>query len=375
MSAHSILAPSALAVIMVCSGSVQIARLYPEDKDSQAAREGTASHWVASEGLEGRPVDVGHTAPNGVMLDADMVEGAEMYITAVREYVPIGGQVEQRVDIRRVHPLMWGTPDFWHYDPVQRTLYVFDYKFGHRFVEVFENWQLIAYAAGILDMLALDDRETAVHFGIVQPRAFHRDGPVRTWRVRAVDLRPLINRIANAAEAAVRSDGSFHPEAKCVVNPGCRDCTGRRACPALQASTLAAIDFAGAPVPFDLPPAAVGTELRMIQHAIAQLEARASGLEEQARSSMLGGVDVPWFRLESTQSREKWFKPAREVIALGQLLGLALEKPPEAITPTQARKLGLSDDIIKAYAGRTTGEMKLVPDDGTKARKVFTVGN
>jgi hypothetical protein len=371
---HALLAPSSMNTVMRCPGSIQLARLYPEDEDSQDAREGTASHWAGSELLAGHTVDVGQVAPNNVTLDADMIEGAEMYVRAVREVVPVGGYIEERVDISYVHPFMWGTPDFWHYDPIQRVLYVFDYKYGRRFVEVFENWQLIAYAAGIMWSLALDDRETTVHFGIVQPRAYHRDGPVRTWRVRGVDLRALINILAGGAEAAVRLDGTFNPDAKCVVNPGCRDCTGRRACPTLQRAAMADVDLAGAPVPFDLPPAAVGVELRMILHAMDTLKARASGLEEQAKAAMISGTDVPWFKLERGESREKWLRPIPEILALGTLLGLPLAKPPEAITPTQARKLGLSPELTATYAGRTSGEMKLVPDDGSKARKVFTTG-
>lgn len=371
---HALLAPSSMGIVMACSGQPQLARLYPQDEDSQDAREGTASHWAGQELLTSRDVDVGQVAPNGVVLDVDMIEGAEMYQRAVREIVPApAGHIEQRVDCSNVHPHMWGTPDFWHYDPVQRTLYVFDYKYGRRFVEVFENWQLIAYVAGILWELALDDRELLVQMTIVQPRSYHRDGPVRTWRVRAVDLRPYVNRLSGGAHAAVRDDGTYNPDALCTVNPGCRDCTGRRACPALHRAAMADVDLAEAPVPFDLPPAAVGVELRMIQHAMDLLKARASGLEEQAKVAMMSGVDVPWFRLERAQGREKWTRPVAEVLALGSLLGLNLAKPPEAITPTQARKLGLSADLTATYAGRSSGELELIPDNGSKARKVFGV--
>jgi hypothetical protein len=375
MSAHALLAPSSMNTVMRCSGSIQLARLYPEDDESQDAREGTASHWAGQELLIGQMVDVGQVAPNGVVLDIDMIEGAEMYQRAVRELVPAPqGNVEQRVECSSVHPYMWGTPDFWHYDAVQRVLYVMDYKYGRRFVEVFENWQLIAYAAGIIWTLALDDLNLTVHFGIVQPRSYHRDGPVRTWRVRGSDLRPYVNMLAGGAEAAVRVDGTFNENAVCTVNPGCRDCRGRRACPALHRATMACVDLSEAPVPFDLPPTAVGVELRMIQHAQMLLKARAEGLEEQARSAMMGGVDVPHFLLQRAQGREKWQRPVSEVLALGSMLGINLAKPPEAITPTQARKLGLPATLTTTYAGRSAGEMELVPDDGAKARKVFTQG-
>jgi hypothetical protein len=375
MADHALLAPSGMNTTMRCSGSIQMARLYPEDNDSQDAREGVASHWAGQELLGGQMVDVGLVAPNDVVLDIDMIEGAEMYQTAVRALVPApAGHIEQRVDCRNVHPYMWGTPDFWHYDPIQRTLYVFDYKYGRRFVEVFENWQLIAYAAGIIWELNLDDINLTVHFCIVQPRSYHRDGAVRTWRVRGSDLRPYVNRLASGAEAAVRHDGSFNDTAVCTVNRGGVYRTGRRAGPALQRSAMGAVDLAEAPVPFDLPPAAVGVELRMIQHAMLMLKARADGLEEQAKSTMMAGVDVPHFRLERPPGREKWQKPVSEVLALGSMLGLNLAKPPEAITPTQARKMGLPAELTATYAVRSAGELTLVPDDGSKARKVFTVG-
>lgn len=367
---HAVLAPSSLNTVRWCPGSVQLARMYPEADDSQDAREGTASHWAGSEQLDGHAVDVGQVAPNNVTLDVAMIEGADMYVETVRRYVPIGGQVEQRVDCSHIHPFMWGTPDFWHYDPATRTLYVLDYKYGRRFVDAYENWQLIAYAAGIIT--TTDARGAAqVVFGIIQPRNFHRDGPVREWRISAFDLRRYVDALRAAAYAAVNSDGSYVAGAKCVVNTGCKDCTGRRACVTLQTAAMSDIDLAGAPIPFDLPAAAVGTELRMIERAIDQLKARASGLEEQAIAAMQLGVDVPWYRLARSEGRNKWTRPVPEILALGSMLGVQLGKPPEAITPTQAIKAGLSPDLIATYSARQGGELKLVPDDGSLAQRVF----
>jgi hypothetical protein len=47
---------------------------FPERADSDAAREGTASHWVASEVLVGRGAEpfTGRTAPNGVIITEEM---------------------------------------------------------------------------------------------------------------------------------------------------------------------------------------------------------------------------------------------------------------------------------------------------------------
>src|SRR5205085_9695018 len=101
--------------------------------------------------------------------------------------------VEGLIEISILHDLNWGTPDAWVYSPRSLTLDVFDFKFGHGFVSEFENWQLIGYAAGFLESLGIDghaDQALRVNLHVVQPRAYHRAGPVRTWSVLASDLRP-----------------------------------------------------------------------------------------------------------------------------------------------------------------------------------------
>lgn len=83
MTTHSILAPSGAERWVNCTGSVELCRQFPERDDSPAAREGEAAHWVASEALSGRSVAVGALAPNGTAITAEMIEGAELYVSAI----------------------------------------------------------------------------------------------------------------------------------------------------------------------------------------------------------------------------------------------------------------------------------------------------
>ena len=53
--------------------------LYPEP-ESEAAREGTAAHWYVTEAVQGRVHPVGALAPNGVPLDAEMVECGAAFV-------------------------------------------------------------------------------------------------------------------------------------------------------------------------------------------------------------------------------------------------------------------------------------------------------
>lgn len=372
---HAILAPSSAARWMACAGSVLLEAVYPDtDSDKRAADEGTAAHFAGSELLTGQVVATGQVAPNGVVLTDEMIDAAEVYADAVlaklgdysREFL----HVEQRVMIPSVHEHNYGTPDcrFMLHNPTagRSTLYVFDFKFGHEFVDVFENWQLIDYAAGILDELevgGLADQLIDVEFTIVQPRCYHRDGPVRKWRVVASDLRPHINKLRNAADAAMQ------PDAVCTPNPECLHCKARHACEALQRDAYRSAVVSASSIPVDMPPEAMGLELRMLRAAMKRLEGRITGLEEQARIQLQQGRRVSFHALESVAGREAWTMPPDQVVALCKMLDIDVSKP-GVLTPKQARDKGVPADLVASVSTRPSA-LKLVEDDGSQARKVF----
>lgn len=361
---HAPLAPSSASRRRACAGSRKMETLYPQVDDSPASREGTAAHWAASEMLSGRIVDSGQIAENGVMITDEMLDAADMYVDEVRKILA-DVVIEERIDIDYIHEQCWGTPDAWAF--TNGTLYLWDFKYGHRFVDVFENWQLIEYAAGILDLLKVDgitDQLITVVMTIVQPRCYVGGSPVRSWRVRASDLRGYFNE-ARMFEANAMSD-----DAQLTVSPECRDCSARHACPALQCASYADMNIATEAVPFDLPPQALGIELRYIQSAITTLTARATSLEEQALSMIRQGKSVPHFVAQHGMGRERWVKPEPEVIAMGELMGVKLGVT-KLVTPKQAIKAGMNAELVKSFTETPRGELKLVADDGTNARKIF----
>lgn len=374
MSTHAFLAPSGAFCTVKCAAAPAMQQRCPE-QETDAQREGTAAHWAAAEVLAGRPVDVGVIAPNGVILTAEMCEGAEMYADDVTQAVtpwcvanntaPDGRlYVETPISCATLHPHCWGTPDTWFWEP--RLLRIWDFKFGHALVEAFENWQLLSYAAGILDALnGLEDQQTIVEFRIVQPRAFHIDGPIRVWRAYASDLRGYFNILRHAFAEAMKPDAAAKP------GPHCKYCTGAPICTALQRESYRITDATFAAQPFDMPPGALGVELRIFEDALTMLTARVEGLREQAFAMLKRGNSVPFYAVEFGKGRERWAKPSREVVALGELMGVNLAKPPEVITPNQARKAGVPAAVVAAYTEVPTGSQKLVRDDGTKARKIF----
>lgn len=370
---HSRIAPSSGARRLQCPASTTMEERFPEAEPSEESAEGEASHWAGAELLQGRLPDVGDVAPNGVRLTQEMLEGADLYYADVVKTLGPSPRVfvEQPVRIPRVHVESWGTPDCYAWtgaiqSPSQAplTLYLWDYKFGHRVVEVYENRQCIEYVAGLLPP-DVNDRTIRVVVTIVQPRSFHKDGPIRRWSFMASEIRAHINQQAHAAAEALGPD----PRAR--VGPECRDCRARHACPTLQAAALDACDIAGKAQPLVPSLDALGVELRMLKRAEGLLKARIAGLEAEAIQHFKSGRSIPHFRIEHGNGRRRWAKPNAEVFALGDMLGVNLRAESEPITPTQAVKAGLPEVLLTEFAERPRAAATLVEDDGSTARRIF----
>jgi len=360
--AHARFTPSSLGILMACAGSHELGRHYPDDEDSPAAREGTAAHEVAAALVAtGELMPIGTLAANGVEITQEMAEGGHLYAEHVRSVLPRGVIcVEQRVECFNLHPECWGTPDTYLFDGAD--LHVFDYKFGHGFVDEFENWQLLAYATGIWNGAAIRDK---LHLHIVQPRNFSRRGPVRTWTLTAQQLDGYASRIS----ARLRDVAEGGAEIGCVTGQHCHYCPARRGCEALTRAGQLACVTTGEAIPLDLTPEQLGVELAYLQRAAELLKYRIGGLEEQAEALLRVGARVPGYHLVSAPGRERWTAPD-QVAALGQLWGVDLMKPAEPITPAQARKKLPDPAMVDTLATRTAA-LVLQQDSEKETRRIF----
>jgi len=371
----------------------------PPLPETEEEAEGTFAHWVAMKYAQGH----GHDMPVGSKfthnrrewtIDADMVAGAVMYTRA------IGGfhndlRLEDAVRASRIHrEHCWGTPDAWRFFPDARVawsecppeispdmfsrglvkiLRIADYKYGHRYVEVFRNYQTTAYAVGVMERLNLDDLDPNlwIEMCIIQPRCYQAEGPVRWWRVQASDLRGPVNIASSAAHAAL----DINPIA--TTNDSCIDCRARHVCKTKQYATGALIDFSTSGELVEMPPEAIGTELAMVQDAIQRLQARETGLAAQAEALMRQGKPISFFHMSPGQSRLTYYDDVNvdEVVGLGDLLNIDLRKPPDRkdllVTPAQAIKLGVDEVTMNHYAHRPRAALKLTRDNSLTARKVF----
>ena len=380
---HSPLAPSSAHIWAPengCRGSVALQQAYPQSEDSPEAREGTAAHWYVAELLNGRDVPVGAIAPNGHPVTAEMVDCAFAILVDIRDTLKAAQshdlRVEQKVFAESVHEYSFGTPDAYLLDRPARTLHVWDYKYGHRFVDPAGNWQLLNYAIGIFDSEGLSPIRPGdwskpewsgwrITLTIAQPRNFDPSGPLREWYTTGEALRDkYLPRLLQSAHEAMQ------PGAPYTTGEHCRDCSGRHVCPALQRAGALAMDVSLTAQPVELPPHAVGLELRQIHDAIKRLEARKTGLEEQALATIRGGTGVPFFTAEHASGREDWQVGADQVIALGDMLGVDVRKQ-AVLTPGQARKAGIPAEAIEGWTARPSGALRLKRVDDNAAKLAF----
>lgn len=372
--------PSEASRWVFCKGAPQLGAQFPELAVSPSRAEGIASHWAGAQGLAGAMPAEGTLAPNGVVLTDEMIEGAELWVddvlaTADERRLRAHLQIESPIPLPRILDGMVARSDVWLFDQAAGVLFIWEYKFGRTLVEARENWQLLLDACGILDLLGVDgiaDQHITVEMRVVQPRAYHRDGRVRTWRTKASDLRGYFNTLAAAAHEA-----ATHPSPSLVAGPHCLNCPAARGCPTLRRNILAIADWAEGAQPEQLPPDALGAELVLLELLEKLVKARHTAIETQVEATLRAGQPVGDWTLEPAYGRQKWTAPAEDVAALGDMLGVDLRKPLDVITPNQASKKGVDAAVIKSYSEYPSAGMKLVRDTNltNKARLAFGVNS
>lgn len=397
--------PSGLALTISCNASVQLQESVAPLPATEEEQEGTAAHWVARRYIAG----YGHELPVGAKFSSenrvwevthDMFAGAQLYARALGAPSPVYS-IETSMPITRIHHAeCGGTPDASAYFADARLAYatcpdgippdrfaagliklvrVGDYKYGHRYHEVFEHAQLCGYAAGEIEKQGLNeiDDDLYVELILVQPRSYHRDGPVRVWRTKAINLRNVLNDAQDAADRALMPlNEPLAPLA--VTGKHCLDCRARHVCGALQTNSARVVDYAHTAERVELPPMAIGQELAILEDAMKLLKARHTGLAAQAETLIRAGRSVPFYHLAQQAGRLTFFDnvTADEIISFGDLINVnvrrTLKRDDLVVTPTQAVQLGVDPGVMSEYAQRLPGTKKLERDNSVAIRKVFS---
>lgn len=339
-----------------CPGSVKISQPFAGSyAQSEAAKEGEAAHWVAEQ--VARKLPVAEVAPNGVQVTEEMLEGAKIYAAIL----PSHAVLESHQSCSRIHPDMGRMRvDAAFADSATKTTTIVDYKFGFTNVEAFENWQLLASVVGFNY-----EKGQYIELVVVQPRAIG-EPPIKTWKITVEEYDgkwlPILK---EAAMEAV----SENP--RTLSGPHCMYCPARHACKTLAATTRSAVDYSMGASNLDLTPEGAGIELALLMDAAERIKHRISGVEAQVEGWLKDGKNVPNYTLEQSYSNLKWTAPTDKVLAVAKMAGVDILKPQEPLTPTQAKKAGLAESIIKKLAERQYLGDKLKRVDTNKMRKAF----
>lgn len=343
----------------VCTGSIKAQEGLP-NSSSDYASEGTALHAVSSHCLEQQQdaaewIDrtfhyEDHGEQKTIEIDEDQAEAVQVYLDTIREdQAKHGGKllIEQQFHLPSVHPDAFGTSDcgFIGGDSVLRN---YDAKFGRgKVVEVIQpdgkpNLQLGYYAIGLIRRLAevLKRLHVAkVELIIVQPRAWHRDGPVRRAVFTLEELEEVGDLLRAKAEEAEENP-------QLIPGDHCTFCKAAGTCKALRDFALdtAQLDFdeevgimGGTVNPATLDGAALARVLEVadvLQTFVNAVRSRAHGLADS-------GHDVPGWALKESKGHRKWSdeEAARSALCYDFGLDVGSIYSQKLKTPAQVEKL------------------------------------
>jgi hypothetical protein len=227
---------------MNCTGSQVLIRLLalPPSDDTDFATEGTAAHDLAAHCLttECDTWECIGMVYRGITVDKEMADAVQLYLQTIRELLAEHGHgsdpnvrhyIEEKVSDNSISDFFYGTADDVIDGPA--ILDITDLKYGVGIaVDAIDNPQLKYYAVGVL---AKHIGARRVRLRIVQPRAFHPDGPIREWETTAEELLKWRDEVLKPAMLKAQTDK--------LLTPGewCRFCPAKVACPMLSGLFLA----------------------------------------------------------------------------------------------------------------------------------------
>lgn len=360
--AHSPIGGSGAARWMQCPASARMAREF-SNVSSEYADEGTEAHELAAMCLKAEAVFVGAVSPEDINgYDREMVEAVWKYVTYVHNFCEADPDaellVEETFHREDIHDDYWGTADAVIYHPADRHLRVIDYKHGVGVpVEAKDNPQLLYYALGVAPRLHNRgiDRIT---LAIVQPRAFHRAGPIREWEIGSDELAEFEYNVRAACEATDLDDTVF------VAGPWCRWCPAAGACEAHYDHILTLIPGAYETRDGDLkmPDAETFSAKRMadVLRKSQQIRSWLKRVEERAYEQAQKGKPPAGLKLVRGKSNRSWRADASmEQLAEKYELDFDDLIVSQPISPPQFEKLiprseweGFNENFVKKSFGR-----------------------
>lgn len=372
---HAILGASSSKRWMSCPGSVRMTSSLPPSPSSKYAELGTAAHtlgeWCIEQDRDPREFK-GETITtdegNSFIVDNDMIDAVRVYYDFVKETAHSIGlkigevEIEKQFDLSWLHPDMFGTNDA-SFGAHFGDFHIVDYKHGAGIaVDAIDNTQMLYYAIGA----AYNAKEghwedyEKIHMTIVQPRAFHSDGQVRTWTITMEELIEWSKKLKQAAIATEAKDAPLVPGEE-----ACRWCGAASFCVALKSKAQDVAKQEFGVIPSEDPALIVDkmsiedcvkiiNHKKMLDGLVKACETRVSDIMLKSRKKVEGMKYV-----KGKGSRD-WVDPTEAQRALSQSYPLDKIMTMKLKTPAQMEK-ELGKAIVKDFIVKKEGAITVAP--------------
>lgn len=354
-SKHALLSASSSHRWLGCTPSARLEQEF-EDRESEAAAEGTAAHALCEHKLR-RALKMRSKRPVS-QYDSDEMEGyTDDYVSFVLEQLEQAKQncvdpqilIEQRLDFSCYVPDGFGTGDCVIVS--DKILHIIDFKYGLGvLVDAENNPQMMLYALGALRLFdSLYDIEE-VAMSIYQPR---RDN-VSTWVISVTELMEWVETtLKPRAELAFKGEGQYTPGPWCTFCKAAVKCRAR----AEDKLRLAKYEFA-------MPPLLTDSEIEDILGSLETLSKWANELMAYAQDAAINHGKV-WHGYKLVESRtNRKYTDETAVIAAAQDAGYTDIFKKSLISITEMEKLmGKKSfkDILGTLVEKPQGKPTLVP--------------
>jgi len=347
-----------LPKFMACNGFTRLGGVEPFNPSTEVTDEGNAAHWLCEQVYKGANPDdlIGQKAFNGVFITAEMVENCRMYITLIK----MGNCVVE-------HDTSHRDGDLWEVrgraDCITRIeddmLMISDLKYGWRIVEPEMNWTLISHAIAYRRYCGFTP--TKFVFRIYQPRPFHPQGPMRDWVITKSELDKLEKQLRDALS---------NPKAIVCSGSQCYKCKSLSQCPAAQIAAMNAVDVANMAFDSEMTDDKLSWMLDNLKRASEVIKQSYEAYQDLALHRLKEGRSVNSYSIQPALGNTAWNDDVTpELLEAACNVDCSVKK---LVTPAQAKKLGVPEELLTLFTHRPDNGFKLVHIDENKlATKYF----
>lgn len=407
---HSQWSASATERNWACPGALALTDGLPETTN-EAADWGTCCHQIAERCLTDgvQAAEFLGTTEKGKKhefeVDEEMAETAQVYVDFVRRAAIDAApktvnpasllKIEQHFTLASLSPPFeaGGTADAVIYAPTEKLLHVVDLKGGRgHVVEVIGNPQLRTYALGaMLANKALHVERVKVT--IVQPRAPHKSGRIRSEEFHVIDLLEWTDDLLEAMRRSAQAMAAYpkfdlktaphdvlqlyHSQPEVLsdaewnstylrAGDHCKFCKAAGFCPALEQKALDAVgvwfDDLDQPRISNSPDAMSPEKIARTLDMLDMIEGWCNAVRAYAHSLADSGTEIPGHVLVAKVGNRAWTVSEEQVVGTLVLNGLAEDRiyNRKLVTPAQAekalgtKKKGALDGIVERPNRGTT---------------------